>query len=87
MKWFYSAVLLLGLFVASTACAERSGDGSSGETMTSGWDPQFTRDWGPKVGEKLPELHVSRANGSDETLTDLAGEKGLLLFFVRSTNW
>ena len=86
MKW-RGAIVVLGVFTLISACADSSEIGTGGEAMESGWDPQFTEDWGPKVGTKLPDLHARDTSGKVTGLKDLVGEKGVLLFFVRSTNW
>ena len=44
--------------------------------------------WGPEVGSELPEVSVDDTDGNEKSLKDLTGDsKGLLLFFVRTSNW
>lgn len=48
----------------------------------------FQDEWGPEVGSELPELTVKDTEGKDRTLEDLTGDnKGIVLFFVRTSNW
>jgi hypothetical protein len=42
---------------------------------------------GREVGERAPAFALSDHHGENRTLTDLAGERGLLLVFARSANW
>ena len=51
------------------------------------WNPEFTKDWAPAIGSSLPPLSVKETSGLTPVFDDLTGEKGLLIFFVRSTNW
>ncbi len=49
---------------------------------------EYQDNWGPDVGSELPDLAVKDTEGSDRTVDDLRGEsKGLLIFFVRTSNW
>lgn len=43
--------------------------------------------WGPAIGTEIPMLEPVDVTGSPRSLDDLAGEKGLLLFFNRSADW
>ncbi len=48
----------------------------------------YQDNWGPEVGSTLPELTVKDTEGKDRTVEDLIGDKqGLLIFFVRTTDW
>lgn len=48
----------------------------------------YQDNWGPDVGSTLPELTVKDTEGKDRTVEDLIGdEQGLLIFFVRTTDW
>ena len=51
------------------------------------WNPEYTKNWAPPLGALLPVLEVKDASGSTLHFDDLKGENGLLIFFVRSTNW
>jgi len=44
--------------------------------------------WGPDIGSDLPDLAVKDTEGNDRTVDDLRGEsKGLLIFFIKSSDW
>ena len=44
--------------------------------------------WGPAIGSELPELAVKDTEGNDRDIEDLTGDnEGLLIFFVRTSNW
>ena len=47
----------------------------------------YQDDWGPPVGATLPLVAAADQTGTQRDLASLAGERGLLLFFVRSANW
>lgn len=47
----------------------------------------YQDDWGPPVGTTLPSVAAADQTGAQRDLASLAGERGLLLFFVRSANW
>lgn len=49
-------------------------------------DP-YSDAWGPAVGSQLPVLEAHDQSGQLQTLADLAGERGLLLFMSRSADW
>lgn len=51
------------------------------------WNPEYTKNWAPAIGASLPMLSVKDTSGETPDFEDLSGEKGLLIFFVRSTNW
>ena len=51
------------------------------------WDPEYTETWAPNVGSTLPGLAVKDGEGTERSFESLSGEKGLLIFFVRSTDW
>ncbi len=50
-------------------------------------DEEYVALWGPAVGTEIPMLDPVDAAGQARSLDDLAGEKGLLLFFNRTTVW
>ena len=57
-----------------------------------GWSQVVAADyqdeWGPAVGSELPELSLKDVEGKDRTLEDLIGdEEGIVLFFVRTSDW
>ena len=43
--------------------------------------------WGPPVGAKMPPLSALDQHGERRDLASLSGERGLLLFAVRSADW
>ncbi|MCY3860090.1 MAG: hypothetical protein OXG25_14400 [Gammaproteobacteria bacterium] len=51
------------------------------------WNPEYTKNWAPAIGSSLPPLSVKDTSGNTPSIDDLTGERGLLIFFVRSTNW
>lgn len=48
---------------------------------------RFVDLWGPEVGAALPVLDAVDHSGERRRLADLAGQRGLLLFLVRSADW
>ncbi|MXZ43425.1 MAG: hypothetical protein F4Z01_00345 [Gammaproteobacteria bacterium] len=49
---------------------------------------EYEEKWGPEVGSDFPELAVKDTEGNDRSVDELRGEnKGLLIFFVRTTDW
>lgn len=47
----------------------------------------YHEQWGPQVGSPLPLLSADDQQGSNRTFESLAGERGLLLFLIRSADW
>ena len=45
------------------------------------WAPDFPE------GSSIPVLEAPDQNGNIQTLVTLTGEKGLILFFLRSVDW
>ena len=43
--------------------------------------------WGPAVGAAMPAIAALDQDGERRALADLAGERGTLLFVVRSADW
>lgn len=43
--------------------------------------------FGPAIGERAPDLDVMDADGARRSLSDLMGERGLVLYFNRSLDW
>lgn len=43
--------------------------------------------WGPAVGTKLPAIAAVDQSGERRDLAGLGGERGTLLFVVRSADW
>ena len=42
---------------------------------------------GPAVGEKVPSFSAPDQNGREQTLSSVAGPKGIMLVFFRSADW
>jgi hypothetical protein len=42
---------------------------------------------GPQVGDKVPDFALSDQKGQTQSLSSLAGPKGLVLVFSRSADW
>ncbi len=51
------------------------------------WDSEYTEQWAPAIGSSLPLLSVQDTDGESKVFADLTGDQGLLIFFVRSTDW
>ena len=43
--------------------------------------------WGPAVGAQIPTGEFVSHRGETRTLSDLMGDRGLLILFNRSANW
>ncbi len=43
--------------------------------------------WGPVVGTAMPAISALDQHGAERDLGNLSGERGLLLFAVRSADW
>lgn len=50
-------------------------------------EPRYVDLWGPALGSELPLLDAVDHTGERRRLADLAGQRGLLLFLVRSADW
>ena len=48
---------------------------------------EYQAQWGPPVGAALPAIAAFDQEGEGRQLADLAGERGILLFMVRSADW
>ena len=49
---------------------------------------EYQDDWGPEIGSDFPDLAVKDTEGNERSVDDLRGEnEGLLIFFVRTTDW
>ena len=56
-------------------------------SSTLGAQEIYVGQWGPALGTPLPMLDAPDQQGQRRQFADLAGERGLLLFFSRSTDW
>jgi hypothetical protein len=47
----------------------------------------YADEWGPPVGSEILVLEATDHTGVARNLENLTGERGLLLFMVRSADW
>ena len=47
----------------------------------------YVEQWGLALGEQTPELVVKDVHGEEIKRDSISGEKGLVIFFIRSTSW
>ena len=52
-----------------------------------GYASDYANNWGPEVGSSSPLLAAPDHRGTNQSLSTLAGENGLLLIFNRSVDW
>ena len=52
-----------------------------------GYASEHASKWGPEVGSSSPILDAPDHRGKTQSLSTLAGQKGLLLIFNRSVDW
>ena len=69
-----SCVIACG--VVAVALAAGAGDAS-----------EYADAWGPTVGTAMPVIAALDQHGAERDLGNLSGERGLLLFAVRSADW
>ena len=50
-------------------------------------EDSYAAQWGPSLNTEIPTLTVLDVEGNAKTVSDLAGEQGLVIFFVRSSDW
>jgi hypothetical protein len=74
LKGLNAPLILTVAALALAAVAARSQDASPKEK-------------GPAVGRSIPAFKARDQFGREQTLSTLAGPKGLLLLFVRSADW
>lgn len=55
--------------------------------LTSFAADDYSAGWGPQLGATMPVLEASDQSGTARSLSNLAGEQGLLLFMSRSADW
>ena len=55
--------------------------------LVSGEDGSYASQWGPAIGTQLPELEVKGPDGESRSFDQLKGSNGLVLVFVRSSDW
>ena len=60
--------------------------------VMAGWTPaaladEYADGWSLPVGALAPAIAVQDPSGAQRSLDSLAGERGLLLFLVRSADW
>jgi hypothetical protein len=59
----------------------------AGLSATFALADEYSQQWGPTVGSELVVLEAYDQSGQLRTLSNLAGEHGLLLFLNRSADW
>jgi hypothetical protein len=59
----------------------------TGLSATFAMADEYSEQWGPTVGSELIVLEAYDQSGQLRTLTNLTGERGLLLFLNRSADW
>ena len=84
LKRFTQSLAIVCATLLTVAC-----DDQSVQELKSlvDWNPEYTKSWAPAIGASLPALSVKDTWGEMRDFDELTGEKGLLIFFVRSTNW
>ena len=55
--------------------------------LVSGEDDSYASQWGPGIGTQLPDLEVKGPDGESRNFDQLKGSNGLVLVFVRSSDW
>lgn len=58
-----------------------------GATDRVATEVQYQDAWGPPVGSALPSIAARDQADEPRDLASLSGERGLLLFAVRSADW
>ena len=48
---------------------------------------EYSDTWSLPVGTPVPAITATDQSGAERSLDSLAGERGLLLFLVRSADW
>ena len=48
---------------------------------------EYSDGWGLPLGTPAPAISAPDQSGAERSLDSLAGERGLLLFLVRSADW
>ena len=56
-------------------------------TLALGVAADYQDDWGPAVGTPMLAIEAADQTGTVRDLASLKGERGLLLFMVRSADW
>ena len=55
--------------------------------LVSAEDDSYASQWGPAIGTQLPDLEVKGPEGESRNFDQLKGSNGLVLVFVRSSDW
>ena len=76
------SLLFFAIVAANSACSESATEEKEAMATT-----EYVEHWGPELGTQAPSLIVKDINGEARTREDLSGEKGLVIFFIRSTSW
>lgn len=82
MLKYISPVIALGLFACSGE-GDTSPDNAAALEAASGTAETL----GPSIGSPMPDFRLADANGELQTLADVAGENGTVIYFNRSLDW
>ena len=55
--------------------------------LVSAEDDSYASQWGPAIGSQLPDLEVKNPEGESRNFDQMKGSNGLVLVFVRSSDW
>ncbi|MEM1435082.1 MAG: peroxiredoxin family protein [Pseudomonadota bacterium] len=75
------------LLVLALCCSLPASTDAQAAAAGSTTDVRYADSWGPEVGTPVPLLAANDQSGRPRALGDLTGERGLLLFLVRSADW
>ena len=56
-------------------------------TLALGVAADYQDDWGPAVGTPMLAIEAADQTGTVRDLASLSGERGVILFMVRSADW
>ncbi|MCY3811568.1 MAG: hypothetical protein OXH15_07235 [Gammaproteobacteria bacterium] len=56
-------------------------------TLALGAAADYQDDWGPAVGTTMLAIEAADQSGTVRDLASLKGERGVVLFMVRSADW
>ena len=74
--------VLMCLAISSPARSEDSSD-----NVDINMHAEYSEQWGLAISSEAPELAAVDIEGKERTRGELAGKKGLLIFFTRTTDW
>ena len=87
--WLQCAALVLAAGAATAdSTSTRAGVDAGADTGSASTQAaDYTRGWGPSIDEPIPLLQARDQRGELRDITNLSGDRGLLLFMVRSADW